>query len=200
MQLSTEEKSVEAPAIKGTAFLSAHADVNRLVEEGRLSRDDLELRLAADDLRILDEKVAPAAWYPIACYERLVELLADLEGAGSRETYLVGRGTRAAERLSAAGIYQQLDASIESWGPRVGRIIITLSSLMYSFTRWSFATGDRPGHFEIRVEDAADFPEASRFATQGFIEFVAQRTVGAPVRVRSRRPAPDLVIYCAEPA
>jgi hypothetical protein len=191
---------VSVPSIKGTAFQSVHDDLHRLLESGRLSRERLELALGVDDLRVLDEKVAPAAWYPIDGYARMVELLVEIEARGRRREYLIERGTRAAERLSAAGIYQQLDASAEGMGPRVGHVILTLASVIYNFTRWSYESGEVRGDFTIRVDDAESFPEVSRFATQGFIQYVATRVSAAPVRVESDRPTLDRIVYSAKRA
>jgi hypothetical protein len=127
---------VTIPSIKGTAFLSAHADVNALVARRAIGRDELELALKAEDLRLLDEKVMPTAWYPIASYARLLELLCDKEGHGNVEGYLVMRGEKAGERIAATGIYQQLDASAEALGMRAGRIVVTVAGLIYNFTSW----------------------------------------------------------------
>ena len=90
-----------APSIKGTAFQSVAEDVRRLAASGRVSREALEARLEADDLRLLDEKVAPGLWYPLSTYRRLTEVLLEVEGRGD-PAYVVRRGARAAERLFAA--------------------------------------------------------------------------------------------------
>src|SRR5215469_6039515 len=46
--------------IKGTAIEALVADVNRLIQEGRLELDDLEERLPPEDLEILGQKVQAA--------------------------------------------------------------------------------------------------------------------------------------------
>lgn len=188
---------MKIPSIKGTALQSVHEDVHRLIEAGRLSREALELRLEPEDLLILDAKVAPATWYPIASYARLVEMLVHEEAEGRAREYLMARGARTAERLSAAGIYQQLHASTEQMGPAVGRIVITLASVIYNFTKWHFESRGPDHEFTLFVTEAAEFPEVSRFTTQGFIEFVSNRTSGMPTRVESERPSPDCIIYDA---
>jgi hypothetical protein len=187
------------PSIKGTAFQSVVDDVQRLLAERRLSREQLEASLTAEDLRSLDAKISPASWYPIASYARLVELLAEKEAGGHTEAYLVGRGVRSAQRLSAAGIYPQLDASAERMGARVGTVVVTLARVIYNFTRWHYEA-DPSGDFRIRVEEATAFPDAARFATQGFIQQVATQTAGRPLRVTSERPSPDVVLYHARAA
>ena len=191
---------MQAPAIKATAFQAVVDDLQRLLDDGRLSRERLETSLEAHDLALLDEKQSPTAWIPIDTYERAVELLARVEALGDREAYLVSRGERSAERLAALGIYAQLDATAENLGTRIGKMIITISGVIYSFGEWHFEVGEPEGSFEIRVEDAAAMPEVARFATQGFVQAVATRVAGAPRRVSSERPRPDLVLLHAAPA
>ena len=91
---------MQAPAIKATAFQAVVDDLQRLLDDGRLSRERLETSLEAHDLALLDEKQSPTAWIPIDTYERAVELLARVEAPGDREAYLVSRGERSAERLA----------------------------------------------------------------------------------------------------
>src|SRR5262245_53084124 len=102
------EPAVAVPSIKGSAFLSVVEDLKGLVASGRIRRPELEIRLRASDLRILDDKVLPGLWYPLDTYRRLTEILLEIEGGGKPE-YVVRRGARAAERLFAAGLYLQLE-------------------------------------------------------------------------------------------
>jgi len=187
------------PSIKGAAFISAPADVQRLLEAGSLSQTDLELRLSVEALEVLDQKINLAAWYPISIYAELVELLAFAEAGGDRIGYWRGRGAKAAERLSATGLYSQLNATREQWGDAVGKIIMSVQSAIYNFTQWTFKTIDSGGGFEIQVTDAGDFPNSARHATHGFIEYVAARSSDVPMRVTSTRPAPDRVVFRGQP-
>jgi hypothetical protein len=200
---------MHGPSIKGSAFQSVVEDVQRLLEGDRVSREQLEVRLEPADLRLLDEKVLPALWYPIETYRRLSELLMEIEGGGRME-YIVRRGARAAERLFALGIYQQLRrgeaiaeeirSSGSTWSQQDGAIMASLAGAIFSFTTWRFAADpeDR-GEHRIEVSDAAALPEVARFAAQGFIEYVSTRLVKAHVRVTSERPAPDRVVFHLKP-
>ena len=96
-----------APSIKGSAFQSVVSDLVGLIEAGRISRETAEARLEADDLRLLDDKILPGVWYPIASYRRMTELLWEVEG-NRAPAYLMARGARSAERLFEAGLYQQM--------------------------------------------------------------------------------------------
>jgi hypothetical protein len=184
------------PSIKGTAFLSAHADVNALLARGALTRQELEVALEAEDLRLLERKVQPADWYPMESYRRLLRVLCDKEAGGDEQAYLIARGQRAGQRIAATGIYQQLDTNPELLGTRTGRIVITVAGLIYNFTSWHFErAGASIGHFSIRVEQAEHFPEAARFTTQGFIEYVSGRIMGKPMRAASERPLPSRIFF-----
>jgi len=184
------------PSIKGTAFLSAHDDVNALLARGALRRDALEVALEAEDLRLLDEKIMPSAWYPIDSYDRLLRLLCDKEAKGRVEEYLIARGQKAGERIAASGIYQQLDTTTEALGIRTGRIVITIAGLIFNFTSWHFEReGATIGNFSIRVDEATDFPESARFTTQGFIQNASTRIVGRPMLAVSERPLPSRILF-----
>ncbi len=183
------------PSIKGTAFLSAHADVNALLARRAITRDEIEVALPAEDLRVLEEKVQPTAWYPIACYRRLIQVLCDKEGKGDVQAYLIARGEKAGERIAATGIYQQLDANAGALGMRTGRIVITIAGLIYNFTTWHFERGSGVGDFSIRVDEATDFPEAARFTTQGFIQYASTRIVGRPMLATSERPLASRILF-----
>jgi len=184
------------PSIKGTAFQSAHADVNALVARRVMTRDQLEVALEAEDLHFLDEKVMPSAWYPMTSYLRLLQLLCDKEAKGDVTGYLIARGEKAGERIAGTGIYQQLDTNVETLGVRTGRIVVTIAGLIYNFTRWQFEReGATVGNFTIRVDDAADFPEAARFTTQGFIQYASTRIVGKPMLATSERPLPSRILF-----
>jgi hypothetical protein len=185
-----------AGAVKGSAIASVVDDVNRLVAEGRIRRAVLELRLEREDLEVLEAKILPSSWYPLATYGRLSELLLEVEGRGSTE-YLVERGRRAAERLRAAGLYAQLSVDRERWGERVGQMMMPLGPTIYRDTVWRVrqeGTGAAV-QFEITVEVPDCFPDLCRHQTQGFIEHAAMHAAGKPVKVVSARVSPTQMVF-----
>jgi len=192
------------PSIKGTAFQSVVEDVRQLRESGRIGCDQLEVALEAADLRILDDKVLPGLWYPLASYRRLTELLMRSVGRG-RTDYVVARGARAAERLFAAGVYQQLErgevigaekrARREDWGTHEGNLMASLAGAIFNVSRWRFVAEPEAGGSRIEVSDAGALPEVSRWAAQGFVEYTASRLSGTPLRVTSERPTPDRIVF-----
>ena len=191
------------PSIKGTAFQSVADDVQALVAAGRLAPAELEARLPAEDLRILEEKVLPGIWYPLATYRRLTELLIAVEGGG-RPDYVVQRGARAAERLFAAGLYLQLErgdeigaqkrARGEGWTEREGNLVSSLAGAIFNVSRWRFTVDSEAVH-RIEVSEAEELPEVSRLAAQGFVEYTASRLAGGPVRVSSERLGRGRIVF-----
>lgn len=162
----------QPPSIKATGFQSAADDLNKLIEAGKLSREEVEARLQLADLRYLDKQLAATTWVPIETYRRVAEILVEVEAGGSApEVYLHNRGVRAAQRLHKAGLYRQFEASSETWGNRVGKIATTMSAVLYNFTKWTFELGEQRGFFTITVDEAAEFPDVARYTAQGYIEY-----------------------------
>ena len=194
------------PSIKGTAFAAVVEDLRGLLDSGRLSREALEARLEAEDLRILDAKVSPALWYPLASYERLCAVLVERESHGRPAEYVIQRGARAAERLFAAGLYLQLERGQalgaekrergEGWSVVEGNLVTSLAGAIFNVSRWRFEVdpADERMH-RILVSEAGDLPEVSRLAAQGFIEYTASRLAGVPMRVGSERVARDCIVF-----
>ena len=193
------------PSIKGSAFQSVVDDLNALIASGRLARQELEARLEAPDLRILDDKVLPGVWYPLDSYRRLSDLLLQVEGRGQPD-YIVRRGARAAERLFAAGLYLQLERGEqigaqkrqrgEGWTEREGNLVASLAGAIFNVSRWRFVVDPSdPTLHRIEVSEAADLPEVSRLASQGFLEYTVSRLAGAPVRVGSTRIGLDRIVF-----
>ncbi len=183
------------PSIKATGFQTAADDLKVHLDSGRLPRAEVEARLDPEDLRYLDKQLAASTWVPIATYRRVVELLIELEADGNPELYLHGRGVRSAVRLHKIGVYRQFEASVDTWGARVGKIATTMAAVIYNFTRWTFENGGTIGDFKIIVDEARDFPEIARLTTQGFIEYTSKAVSGGDARVTSARVTPDQVVY-----
>jgi hypothetical protein len=72
----------------------------------------------------------------------------------------------------------------------------SLAGAIFNVSRWRYrkVPGD-PLTNRIEVSDAAELPEVSRLAAQGFIQYSATRMTGGEVRVTSERPAPDRIVF-----
>ena len=186
----------QVPSIKATGFQSAADDLAKLVESGRLTRLELETRLEPGDLPYLGKQLAASSWVPIATYMRALDVLIELEGGRDVERYLRERGRRAAERLHKMGLYGQFEASVETWGHRVGTITVTMGAVLYNFSRWRFESDAENKSFQTIVDDARDYPDHLRAVGEGFIQYLAQNLLtGAKVEVTSERLSPDRIIF-----
>jgi len=186
------------PSLKATVFQVILDELSQLLCSGRISQAELERKLDPGDLKYLGKSLAPSSWVPIAVSTRLLQLLFELSGRSDLREYMRERGRVNAQRLKEAGLYPQFEvAAGREMTQRAGRTAVTLSSLMLSFTRWSFETGEDV-RFRIIVDDAADYPDVNRFAAEGFIEqFVWNLPQAGKVRVDSERVAPDRVVFTA---
>jgi hypothetical protein len=186
------------PSIKGTAWATVAEDLHRMLEDGRLSRDELEARMSAEELKLFEAKPLATRWYPVSAYRVLLALIAEKEAKGKVEEYLTERGWRAAERLKEAGVYRQLDSdngSDRSWSQRVAGLISAISKLMYNFGSWTLEPPTDDSTFRVTLGDAKAFADECRYTAAGFLGFAATMIAGAPVKVTSQRPAPDRVVY-----
>jgi hypothetical protein len=191
---------VNQPCIKGTALASAVGDLLEFVERGRLTREQMEVRLRPEDLEIVDAKILPGDWYPIASYGRILDLLGSVSGGGA--AYHLQRGRRTAERLFASGIYKQLDRAVEQKQKAEAdesaliAIMLTVGRTLYNFGAWEMVrdTGSRRRlRFELRQMEA--LPENARITIQGFVEWAAEHIVGKNVAVDSKRTHPDRIQF-----
>jgi hypothetical protein len=190
------------PSIKGSALSSAVEDVRALRDGGRISAERLETALEADDLALLETKIQPALWYPIASYARLSRLLLEVVGGGDPQ-YIVDRGARAAQRLWESGLYVQLQHGAEKaararrtggqMSARDARLITTLSGAIFNFTRWRYR--DEPDYAVIEVSEAADWPDVSVWSARGFLEYVTSRLRRVETSVEAIRVARDRVEF-----
>lgn len=190
--------------IRGTAFRTARAEVLALVASGRLSMEDLHARLEPSEISLLDAQASPRTWYPVGAYDRLVQVLVDLEGGGSNE-YLVERGRRSIDSLTALALQARIESASRSqgsedcWWLRPGPALVALPSAIYSDSNWTLVPGEEPGRFTIEVTEAGEVPESLRFSLQGVLECLASRLIGAEIQVTSQRPLPDKLVFHGSP-
>lgn len=188
------QDSARAKSVKGGLLAGVVQDLQRLVEQGKLDRDELEARLEAGDLAILDEKLLVGAWYPVDAMGRLFDLLWE-ESAQRRPEAARERGRRTATQLAESGLYRQVQVSRSREGKEFGRILTSIAGAMFNFMRWDYQSDDGGRTSRVVVSDAADWPEVMRIACEGFIETLVAAAGGRAVRVTSERPTPDRVVF-----
>lgn len=169
--------------VKGSAFLSVQADVQKLVDAGRIDLEELDLD--EKDRGALDAFVTPVAWIPIAIYGRLLNVLARTEGGTDPVAYLRARGREAGRRL-LDGAYQGFAKKTSALDLRGIQTVIGVARVLYNFGRWEARAGEG-GTFEIEVLDAAEMPDAALHTAEGFLELFGEVTTGQRPRIASRR-------------
>jgi len=195
------------PSIKGSVFAGLVADVRKLVTGGKLSADELPRWLEPPDMDLLEQEIGLSEWYDITIYQRMSELLRDVEGRGSNE-YLRELGRLTARRLLESGLYQQLEylhrtalakatderARFEAFG-RDLRLLTTLSGSILNFSRWTSKPDSKEaGRYVIEVTEARAFPEVLCWRSDGLINEMATQH-GEPDLWRWERPKTDLVLF-----
>jgi hypothetical protein len=179
------------PAIKGTLFEAVIEDVMRLIDSEGITREELEARVRAEDLALLDEKISAAGWYDIHSYHRLVGVLWEVEGEG-RVDYWFKRGERAAERLAARGIYQQLEylgRMAESREPdpelrfksfaKDMRLLMTLHAAMLNFGEWQCVVDpDAPDRYRVEIAGIGGIPDGIFEAAAGMFSALGRLSRG----------------------
>jgi hypothetical protein len=188
-------------SVKGIFVAGAVASVRKAIKEGRVPREQVELRLAPEDVPFLDEKVDIGLWYPVATLGHFLDVLADLMPSGDREQALIDIGRAAADMAAQTGRYGQLDPSRKAGDSnsevlRHGRLVTSVITAFYDFSRMSFGPDPNNGDaFQIDWFDVADLPESNRFCAQGFIERIARHASRDDMVVASRRPTPDHIVF-----
>jgi len=194
---------MRGPSIKGIVIAAVAANVQRLVEQGKISNEQLELALEKEELDLLQAKIQPALWYPIRSYDRLDQLMLSAEGTGDIEAYLRRNGTIMSKLVQQAGLYSQLQPTsgsekrsvraLSEWGVKR---TLSLWHGMVNFSRVSCRLeSDDPPVFRIDVEEAEPFSPLLRVANAGFLEGVFGYLADAPVRVEIDENRRDHFVY-----
>jgi hypothetical protein len=187
---------MQVASIKGIAFQFVWNGLDDLRREGKLDRAELEARLPAEDLELLDQEVVSGLWYPITSFRRLLAFA--LEKEGRPPSNWPQRGYEVAEILLANKTYKDFLAAAVQRGDRSGFTLTQLGTLLLNFSKWSFEEEPADGSmFHVVVDEAAELPDELIGLAEGFIAFLSLRVLGRPVEVSSERVGPDRVVFRA---
>src|SRR5262249_38276995 len=125
------------PSLKATVFQFMADELAEAVRAERLTQAELERKLEPDDLHYVGKSLGASTWVPIATPSRVLSLLFELDGGSDIRVFMRERGRNNAQKLRDGGIYNQLriqaTSALESL-ERAGRIIVTLSAVMFNFS------------------------------------------------------------------
>jgi hypothetical protein len=195
------------PSLKGSVITELIEDINKLITGGELSRESVERQLTSEDTATLETGIVVSQWYSVQFYRRAAELLRDTVGGGRNE-YLRERGLTKGRKLIEAGLYQQMeyasraqvkeevspDKRFAAYGHDL-RLFVSLSRSLLNFTKWStIPDPDHEDRYLILVEEAAGYPDALAWATEGLIESMAS-THGLSNVWSHQRTQPDRIVF-----
>jgi hypothetical protein len=189
------------PSVKGSLLAGAAVAVRRLRDRGRVPPEQLAARLSGAALELIDQKIDFGRWYPVAAFCELLDFV--WEVAGNRDPeFMRQAGAQTTGRLLDRDIYQQLDYArrverVQSRDAlvRQARLIATITDALYNFLEVEVCIDpERPDQLEIHYRNAAEYSEALRYTTEGFMNQI-NRLHGSSRSWTSERPRPDLAIF-----
>lgn len=187
------------PAAKGMLVLGVAVAARRHRDQGRISETELELRLGAQALALIDQKIMIAAWYPIRAFCELMDLNWDI-GGGRAPEFMRREGERSADRLFDSGIYPQMRFAEQARRAqsrndllRQSRLISSITGTLYNFLEIDVRAAPDDA-LEIVYGNAGEFSEALRYSTEGFMNRINKRQKSVR-RWTSERTDPDHVVF-----
>ena len=184
---------MQQPSIKGAAFFGTVARLQACLESEQVTEEQVELRLEAQDLRFLDEKIEPSLWYPIASAGRIDELVVELSGR-EREEFFVACGLEEVNSVFSRGIFETLIEGARKMEARAPEALTHLASLGFNFGRWTCEEVS-PTKLIVQGQEVAPLPESIRYTVQGIILGLARKLRGVGDEISSQRLRPDVITY-----
>ena len=180
------------PSVKGLLLDFPRTAVREALEQGRLTQEQLELRLDARSLEIVDRKPEPSLWYPITCHEALVTLADELNNTGGSDVAR-DRGREVMTRLLQAEHLNRIVCEARRRGERAGSLVIALPRMLMNFGDWKTSGG--LDDLVVEASDVAPLHEPMRFGFEGSMEALIEHLGGEKVEVWSDRPTPDTIVF-----
>jgi hypothetical protein len=191
------------PSIKGSAFASLAESVRELVAGGRLSRADLARRLEPGELDVVEGQIGISQWYDVRLHVRLLQVLEDVGGPGHIRQVV----ERTADRILAAGLYQQLNYLSRTQlererepGRRLAalatdlRLVVSLSSTLLNFSRWEPKPDpEYRDRYMIEISGAAPLQDLHLASIEAFMNRVSS-PIAADLWRRERK-SEDQVLF-----
>jgi hypothetical protein len=190
------------PSVKGDMIEPVLDELRARLEQGSLSRERIEVALEPADIALLDDKIRPTRWYPMATWGRIVELLAETAGTGRIES-LLERGARAARGLVAeagGGSFESLRDELgehpDAASAWVAGTLLREAARQHSCGRWTWLAGaPGSGSYEISVDEAGPLPECLRVLVEVTLRRLHAEFTPAGRRVESERPEPGRIVF-----
>jgi hypothetical protein len=188
------------PCVKGALVVGAVVSIRRHRDGGRITPEQLEVRLSEEALELVDRKIDIGRWYPVRPFCELIDL--DWELASGRDPeYARKAGSTSADRLFDRGIYHQLEYAeraerVQTRADlvRQAKRITAITATLYNFLDFEVRVDERARCLEIHYRKAAPFAEILRYTTEGFMNQINRRQKSER-RWSSERLSPDAVVF-----
>ncbi len=167
-------------AIKGSAMASIVGDVRSLESRGGISPATLEDHLQPEDMELLRSELEPTAWYSLASYGRMLELLFEIEGQGDA-AYLQKRGRTVAQRFAESGLHPQMAVVDRVDVAAQNQHLLKYVNLIVSIFGSMFTVGDLRAREEAKdmivldVNGAQELPPLLGDVILGMIQHTSER-------------------------
>lgn len=190
------------PSIKGSIVGPMAEEILALRDQGRITAADLEARLDADGLELLERKLDPTSWIPLRVYEQFARILQLLVG-GTDTQYMRTRGERAGKRLADAGIYQQLkfvekmrnDSSVELFSTDM-RLVLSIQAALVNVGQWTVEPDpDHADRVMVVVREAHTIPDCLAEAMEGFFIGISRHGQRVGIGWKMSRPTPGEISF-----
>jgi len=175
--------------------------VRRLRDRGQVVSEVLEARLSKEALKLIDEKITIATWYPASIFTELLDL--DWEISGGRDPeYLERLGEVTAAKMFDSKRYQQLEyaerrrsAETRDSLLRQARLINTITGTMYDFL--DVSVGIEGKYLEITYANVGSLGDSILHTTVGFMSEINERQ-GTNRPWIGERLSPDVIRFRME--
>lgn len=188
---------MSVPSVKGLLIISSVTAINAAREAGEISQTEVEFALEADDLALLEAKLEPTRWYPVASLGRMSELLAKMAG-GDRVEALRAMGAKSVAAVREQDIYSQMayeEGTLENASAlqlkSFARTAATLHNMFFNFGQPRVEADAAGDAILIHYENVEGYPDATRITSEGYTAAMATLALGRQCEVRSENVRPD---------
>ena len=154
--------------LKGIAMRPALRAIVGYLAEGRIDERGLRETLDASEMRLLREGVFATRWYPVSSQERVLKVIAKVEGG---QAGVIRFGEDTAGDLLDNSAFQLILKGATTLGASEGSFLVRMARLGFDFGNWTFEGGTLES-FVIRATQVGPLPDSIAWNIQGFIQHV----------------------------
>ena len=190
-KIAQQQDHISVPSVKGLLIISSVVGIRAALEDNEVSQDEVDVALEAEDLALLEAKLEPTRWYPVASLGRMTELLAKIAG-GDRADALRAMGVKSAEAIRKQGTYSQMtyeEGTLEKASAlelkSFSRLTATMHNVFFNFGESRVDADPETGAILIHYTRMESYPDATRLSSEGYASRMSTLAVGRECEARS---------------